>query len=287
MVVGGAGDGGGPTHTRTVVGDGRHLVLTGEFTEVEGEKRRGLVKFDLHRNYVGSLSPTTVAAKAEDQVVAIHGANFAGTPSVAMGEGVAVRKVTVASPARLDVAISSAGARDGVRPVVVTNPDGEVARCLSCWGVGNVVPDRPGSPVPTGPPEPPRQPVDPGPGGYWLVASDGGIFPFGDATFHGSTGAIKLAQPIVGMSATSTGRGYWLVAADGGIFAFGDAAFHGSTGGMTLAQRMLGMTSSAAGSGYWLVAADGGIFNFGDARFKGSTGDTRLARPIVGMTRSE
>ena len=26
--------------------------------------------------------------------------------------------------------------------------------------------------------------------GYWLVASDGGIFTFGDATFHGSTGAI-------------------------------------------------------------------------------------------------
>ena len=26
-------------------------------------------------------------------------------------------------------------------------------------------------------------------GGYWLVASDGGIFAFGDATFFGSTGA--------------------------------------------------------------------------------------------------
>jgi hypothetical protein len=36
--------------------------------------------------------------------------------------------------------------------------------------------------------------------GYWLVASDGGIFAFGDATFYGSTGAIRLNQPIVGMS---------------------------------------------------------------------------------------
>jgi hypothetical protein len=36
--------------------------------------------------------------------------------------------------------------------------------------------------------------------GYWLVASDGGIFSFGDAHFHGSTGAIHLNQPIVGMS---------------------------------------------------------------------------------------
>ena len=31
-------------------------------------------------------------------------------------------------------------------------------------------------------------------GGYWLVASDGGIFSFGDAGFHGSTGAIRLNQ---------------------------------------------------------------------------------------------
>ena len=27
-------------------------------------------------------------------------------------------------------------------------------------------------------------------GGYWLVASDGGIFAFGDAAFHGSTGSL-------------------------------------------------------------------------------------------------
>ena len=31
--------------------------------------------------------------------------------------------------------------------------------------------------------------------GYWLVASDGGIFSFGSAKFHGSTGAIQLNQP--------------------------------------------------------------------------------------------
>ena len=36
--------------------------------------------------------------------------------------------------------------------------------------------------------------------GYWLVASDGGIFTFGDAVFHGSTGALHLNQPIVGVA---------------------------------------------------------------------------------------
>ena len=44
-------------------------------------------------------------------------------------------------------------------------------------------------------------------GGYWLVASDGGVFTFGDANFYGSTGAIRLNKPIVGMAATPDGHG--------------------------------------------------------------------------------
>ncbi|MGH9302245.1 MAG: hypothetical protein ACRD0E_10215, partial [Acidimicrobiales bacterium] len=55
-------------------------------------------------------------------------------------------------------------------------------------------------------------------GGYHLVASDGGIFSFGDAGFFGSTGNIHLNQPIVGIASTPDGGGYWLVASDGGIF---------------------------------------------------------------------
>ena len=43
--------------------------------------------------------------------------------------------------------------------------------------------------------------------GYWLVASDGGIFAFGDARFFGSTGDITLNQPIVGMAATPVRQG--------------------------------------------------------------------------------
>jgi hypothetical protein len=38
-------------------------------------------------------------------------------------------------------------------------------------------------------------------GGYWLVASDGGVFAFGDAAFFGSTGSMKLKAPVVGMAA--------------------------------------------------------------------------------------
>jgi subtilisin family serine protease len=119
--------------------------------------------------------------------------------------------------------------------------------------------------------------------GYRLVASDGGIFSFGEARFLGSAGALTLARPIVGMAATPSGRGYWLVASDGGIFNFGDAGFHGSTGALRLTRPIVGMAPTPSGNGYWLVASDGGIFAFGDARFLGSTGALALARPIVGM----
>ena len=61
-------------------------------------------------------------------------------------------------------------------------------------------------------------------GGYWMVASDGGIFSFGDARFYGSTGSLQLDSPIVAMTSSSDGAGYWLVASDGGVFTYGDAS---------------------------------------------------------------
>ena len=68
-------------------------------------------------------------------------------------------------------------------------------------------------------------------GGYWLVASDGGIFNYGDASFQGSIGGLPLVRPVVGIAATPDGGGYWLVATDGGVFNYGDAGFFGSMGG--------------------------------------------------------
>ena len=89
--------------------------------------------------------------------------------------------------------------------------------------------------------------------GYWLVAADGGVFSFGAAGFHGSTGDLHLNQPIVGMAATPDGKGYWLVAADGGVFSFGDAGFHGSTGDLHLNSPSWGWPPprTATATGWW------------------------------------
>ena len=77
-----------------------------------------------------------------------------------------------------------------------------------------------------------QQPIDGmaasgGGSGYWLVASDGGIFAFGAAAFWGSTGALRLVAPVVGMAADGATGGYWLVASDGGVFSY-DAPFYGA-----------------------------------------------------------
>jgi hypothetical protein len=116
--------------------------------------------------------------------------------------------------------------------------------------------------------------------GYYEAYSDGGVFAFGAAPFHGSLGGTQLNQPIVGIAVAPDGNGYWLVAADGGVFAFGSAAYAGSLGSIALRRPIVGIAANGAGSGYWLVAADGGVFAFGGAPFLGSTGGMSLARPV-------
>ena len=69
-------------------------------------------------------------------------------------------------------------------------------------------------------------------GSSWLVGRDGGVFAFGNATYHGSIPATGITltpgHRIVAAIATPTGGGYLLIGRDGGVFAFGNAAYHGS-----------------------------------------------------------
>jgi hypothetical protein len=126
-------------------------------------------------------------------------------------------------------------------------------------------------------PPPPPAPTH----GYWLVGSDGGIFSFGSAGFHGSMGGMTLQRPVVGIVPTANRGGYWLDASDGGVFSFGDTQFYGSIPGLglhpagsglpnSLNAPIVGMVPSHDQGGYFMVASDGGVFAFGDAKFAGS-----------------
>src|SRR2546423_13903578 len=96
---------------------------------------------------------------------------------------------------------AGAGARSAMVTFNDSAPEGHQDVALS--GTGQVAP----AALP-----PPPTPA----GGYWLSATDGGIFNFGTAGFFGSTGAIKLNKPIVGMAAAPSGQGYWLGGSGGG-----------------------------------------------------------------------
>jgi hypothetical protein len=79
--------------------------------------------------------------------------------------------------------------------------------------------------------------------GYGEVASDGGTFTFGDASFYGSVPArgIRSQTPVVGVSPTADGQGYWLVSSGGSVFPHGDAGNPGSLGGIRLAAPISGV----------------------------------------------
>ena len=123
--------------------------------------------------------------------------------------------------------------------------------------------------------------------GYWLVASDGGVFAYGSAQFFGSLPGLPASaephSPVVSLVPTATGTGYYEVTANGDVYAFGTAPFYGSMGGVSLAKPVVGAALDPETGGYWLVASDGGVFAF-HAPFYGSMGGQYLAKPVVGMS---
>ena len=135
--------------------------------------------------------------------------------------------------------------------------------------------------------------------GYWLVASDGGVFAFGDARYDGSLPALGIAPfgspngthrlnaPIVGIVPSTGGDGYLMVASDGGVFAFGDASFAGSCD--TIPEGcdgpIVAVVPDATGAGYWLITAEGSVYAFGDAPYEGGAGSGSVS-PVTGATRT-
>ena len=114
-----------------------------------------------------------------------------------------------------------------------------------------------------------------------MVASDGGIFSFGDAFFHGSMGGKPFNKPSSAWPPPPTGSGR-LVASDGES-QFRRRPIYGSAGGTPLNKPAVGVAATPDDHGYWIGASDGGIFNYGDANFYGSEGGIVLNKPVVGV----
>jgi hypothetical protein len=105
--------------------------------------------------------------------------------------------------------------------------------------------------------------------GYFMVASDGGVFAFGDAHFEGSCpgigGCIGAAKAVV---PDASGNGYWLVTDSGHVYAFGNAQNFGQPG--TKPVLVTSAERTPSGRGYWILYSDGIVFRYGDAPNYGS-----------------
>ena len=100
-------------------------------------------------------------------------------------------------------------------------------------------------------------------GGYFMVASDGGVFAFGDAKFEGSCPGIGgCSGSAVAVMPDGSGNGYWLVTTTGHVYSFGDATFYGAP---TTGETVTSAVRTPDGKGYWILFADGSIAEYGDA----------------------
>jgi hypothetical protein len=100
--------------------------------------------------------------------------------------------------------------------------------------------------------------------GYFMVASDGGVFAFGDAKFEGSCPGIGgCSGSAVTVMPDASGNGYWLVTATGQVYNFGDAATFGAPGPQSV--PVTSAVRTPDGRGYWILFANGAVDAFGDA----------------------
>jgi hypothetical protein len=104
-------------------------------------------------------------------------------------------------------------------------------------------------------------------GGYFMVASDGGVFAFGDAHFAGSCPGIGgCSGSAVAVMPDASGNGYWLVTSTGNIYTFGDAPYFGAPGHGTVTSAV----PTPDGLGYLVLLSNGEVFHYGDAAAAGS-----------------
>ena len=121
-------------------------------------------------------------------------------------------------------------------------------------------------------------------GGYWLVASDGGIFSYGDAQFYGSHGQHRAQQADRRHGRrrrTAGATGWWPPTA-----ASSASATRSSTAARAacaLNKPVVGMAATPGGNGLLAGGLRRRHLRFGDAGFYGSTGSLVLNKPIVGM----
>jgi sugar lactone lactonase YvrE len=149
--------------------------------------------------------------------------------------------------------------------------------------------------VAPGTPAPPAQPpagsppagggatAAPGRSGYWMLGTDGKIFPFGDAKSMGdAASALPAGTRAMHIDPTPTTNGYWIVSEDGAVYAFGDAPTLGNVNAADLGphEKVTSLSATPSGKGYWIFTTKGRVFPFGDATSFGDLSKVNLNGPV-------
>ena len=110
--------------------------------------------------------------------------------------------------------------------------------------------------------------------GYWILASNGGVFAHGAAQWYGSLSSQSGRIVPRKIRATPTNKGYWILTANGRIYAFGDAVKAGSPIDRGRAD-VIDFAPTITGRGYWALLSGGMVMAFGDARKLGDLAGRR------------
>ena len=80
--------------------------------------------------------------------------------------------------------------------------------------------------------------------GYWILLSDGEVFPYGDAANLGAPSSANFngLDAATAIFATSDGAGYWVSSALGAVFNYGDAPNDGGMSGTHLNGSIIAAT---------------------------------------------
>jgi hypothetical protein len=113
--------------------------------------------------------------------------------------------------------------------------------------------------------------------GYWVVASSGQVWSFGDAA---KLPWARRSQPVAGIAADPAG-GYWLFTASGGVYGVGARWFGSPVSRGAHRPHVVGVAATTDGGGYWVVGSSGQVWSFGDAP---RLPRVRHARSIAGIS---
>jgi len=105
--------------------------------------------------------------------------------------------------------------------------------------------------------------------GYWIIAANGQVFPFGQATDMTDNSGNGVSTIIVAAEGHPSAAGFWTMEQSGRVHSYGAASYLGDPSGPTMPNDFIDMAVTPSGNGYWLMRSTGGVYTYGDAAYSG------------------